>query len=181
MARGQVFPAREAKSLLNPLRRVVQSPRRTVRVMELVTDAVVLELGPGPGFFSPSIADAAATGLVVLADLQYGMVAMAKARLLARANVAVVQADATALPFRTGSFDAALVATMLGEVPDRAACGRELARSLRAGGTVTIAETRRDSDFIPFAELRALVEPCGLGLVDRHGIGWQYAARFRAG
>jgi ubiquinone/menaquinone biosynthesis C-methylase UbiE len=179
MARGQVFPAGEAKSLLNPLRRLVQSPRRTVGVMGLADDAVVLELGPGPGFFTPSIADAAPSGLVVLADIQYDMVAIAKQRMTGRANVAAVQADAASLPFRPRAIDAALVATMLGEVPDRGGCIGEIASALRIGAIVTIAETRRDSDFISFAALRALVERYGLRFIDRHGIAWQYVARFR--
>src|SRR5207302_9821843 len=81
MERGQVFPASEARSLLNPLRRLVQSPRRTVAALQLPPAATVLELGPGPGFFTPELADAVPRGSVVLVDLQLGMVAAARQRL----------------------------------------------------------------------------------------------------
>ena len=63
LGRGKVFPAEKASSLLNPLRRLVQSPDRTVARMKLQEDARVLEVGCGPGFFSPSIARAVPHGL----------------------------------------------------------------------------------------------------------------------
>jgi ubiquinone/menaquinone biosynthesis C-methylase UbiE len=181
LARGKVFPADRATSLLNPGRRLLQSPGRTVAAMGLAPDARVLEIGSGPGFFSPSIARAVPRGHLVLVDLQAGMLHVARARLGPFANVSLAQGDAGALPIGTGQFDAVLLATMLGEVPDRDGCIEEIRRVLRPGGCVTIAETRRDSDFIRFDALRALVEPHQFSFVDRRGIAWQYVARFRAG
>ena len=81
LGRGKVFPAYKAKSLLNPARRLVQSPGRTVAAMGLTADARVLEVGSGPGFFSPSIAAAMPEGQLVLVDLQAEMLVFARARL----------------------------------------------------------------------------------------------------
>jgi arsenite methyltransferase len=153
LARGKVFPADRAMSLLNPGRRLLQSPRRTVAAMGLSPDSTVLEVGSGPGFFSAFIA----RGID---------------------NVSFAQADACSLPVGTGRCDAVLLATMLGEVPDRDGCIHETRRVLQSGGHVTIAETRRDSDFIPFASVRVLLERHGFSFVDRRGVGWQYVARF---
>jgi SAM-dependent methyltransferase len=83
---GKVFPATHTRSLVNPLRRLVQSPRRTVAVMALSPKARVLELGCGPGFFSPFVAEAVPRGIVVLADLQFDMLALARERLCARSS-----------------------------------------------------------------------------------------------
>jgi tRNA G46 methylase TrmB len=69
MSRGRVFPADQAKSLLNPLRRLVQSPRRTAGVLELRDDAVMLELGSGPGFFTPHLAQRVRRGSLLAMDL----------------------------------------------------------------------------------------------------------------
>jgi len=174
MRRGAVFPASKAKSLLNPLRRLVQSPQRTVRAMHLEGATRVLELGAGPGFFSPSIAKAV-TGSAIVADLQPEMVRMARARL----GCTAVACDALALPFADGAFDAVVLATMLGEVPDARTCIGEVHRVLSADGHVAIAETRRDSDFIAIGALRALVEAQLFAFDGRSGPSWQYVARFR--
>lgn len=179
LERGKVFPAYRARSLLNPARRLVQSARRTVAAMQLPSDAVVLELGCGPGFFSPSLLRAVPRGRVVLADLQAEMLSVASERVAGQPAVTWVQADASALPFPSESFDGVLIATMLGEVPDRGACLAEVRRVLRVDGEVTIAETRRDSDFIALDDLRELALTQRLAFVDRRGIGWQYTARFR--
>jgi ubiquinone/menaquinone biosynthesis C-methylase UbiE len=179
LTRGKVFPADQAKSLLNPLRRLVQSPGRTVAAMGLASHARVLEVGSGPGFFSPAIARALPRGQLVLVDLQAEMLVAARARLGHAMNVSLAQADACALPVGTGQLDAVLLATMLGEVPDRDQCIEEVRRVLRPGGLLTIAETRRDSDFIPLTSLRNLLDRHEFSFVDRRGMAWQYVARFQ--
>ena len=109
LGRGKVFPAEQARSLLNPLRRLVQSPRRTVAAMGLSSDARVLEVGSGPGFFSPLLADAVPDGRLVLVDLQAEMLVTARARLARFATVSYAQGDACALPIGSGRFDAVLL------------------------------------------------------------------------
>jgi ubiquinone/menaquinone biosynthesis C-methylase UbiE len=177
--RGKVFPAANAKSLLNPARRLVQSPRRTVASIGLARDSRVLELGCGPGFFSPYLAQAAPEGRLVLADLQVEMLSLARARVDAEAHPVFVQADGSALPIADGVLDAVFIATVLGEIPDKDACLTDVRRVLRQDGTLAIAETRRDSDFIALPELRALVEPCGYRFAGRRGMRLQYVARFQ--
>jgi len=180
MGRGKVFPASKAQSLLNPARRLVQSPGRIVYALSLDADARVLEVGCGPGYFSPAIAAAIPDGALVLADLQLAMLQNAHERTLMHDSVSFVQLDATELAFASGSFDAVLVVLMLGEVPDRRACLTELRRVLRPGGTALFAESRRDGDFIRKAALRDLVEPCGFELEKVSGFAYEYTARFLA-
>jgi len=178
MGRGKVFPASEARSLLNPLRRLVQSPTRTVAALGLPQADRVLELGCGPGFFSPAIV-AATNGTVVLFDVQHEMLQMATGRAVSPRTTAV-RGDGAVLPFAGNAFDVVFVATVLGEIPDRDGCLREVRRVLRAGGTLAIAETRRDSDFVPITSLQPSVEPHGFVLRGRHGLRWQYVACFDA-
>jgi ubiquinone/menaquinone biosynthesis C-methylase UbiE len=174
-----VFPAEKAQSLLNPLRRIIQSPRRTVARLQLASTARVLEVGPGPGYFSAALVEAVPRGHVVLLDLQPEMLTLARGRVGARASgVSYVCADASRLPLAPATFDAALVVLVLGEIPDRDGCIDELARLVRPGGAAVFAETRRDGDFVALPELRALVEPHGFGFVDRRGFAWEYTARF---
>jgi ubiquinone/menaquinone biosynthesis C-methylase UbiE len=146
--------------------------------MRLAGDASVLEVGSGPGFFSPSLAAAVPNGRLVLVDLQREMLHLARGRLGHRAHF--VQADATRLPFPDAAFDAVLIATMLGEVPNPDACLDEVRRVMRAGGVASFCETRRDSDFLRLAELTGLVERHSLRFLDKRGPPWQYLARYRA-
>ena len=177
LERGKVFPAEKARSLLNPARRLVQSPRRTIGAIGLHAGALVLEIGCGPGFFSPTLVRAVDGGQAVLLDLQMEMLEMARER---AGTAACVQASGARLPFAAECFDAVFIATVLGEIPDQAGCIADARRILRPGGTLAIAETRRDSDFVPLPQLRTLVEPQGFEFAGRRGIRWQFVARFRA-
>jgi ubiquinone/menaquinone biosynthesis C-methylase UbiE len=179
LGRGKVFPATRARSLLNPLRRLIQSPTRTVGRMALARTDRVLEIGCGPGYFSRAIAAAVPEGSLVLFDLQLAMLELARQRLPSLANVYFTQGDASSLHFSNASFNAALLVLVLGEVPDRDRCIAEVARVLAPGGSVTFAESRRDSDFIPSRELQVLGEKHGLELSEKRGLGWEYTARFR--
>jgi ubiquinone/menaquinone biosynthesis C-methylase UbiE len=180
MSRGKVFPASSAKSLLNPLRRMVQSPRRTVSAMRLPSSGRVIEVGAGPGYFSRAIADVVRDGVVIVVDLQVEMVELARGRLRGRSNTQFVVADAARLPFRKSSIGAVVLATVLGEVPDAEACLCEVRRVLDRDGALAVAETRRDSDFISVGALNALAQPAGFAFERRRGPGWQYVASYRA-
>lgn len=119
MGRGRTYPASAARHLLNPLRHLVQPPRRVVDRMPLHPTDRVLEIGCGPGWFSPSIA---------------------------------------------------------ARVPDPITCLHEVRRVLRLDGFVTVSETRRDSDFVPFVKLHGLALEAGLRLSETHGPRWEYVA-----
>ncbi len=177
VGRGKVFPAAKARTLLNPLRRIVQSPRTTVARIGLERSMRVLELGCGPGYFTVDLASAVPDGLAVACDLQPAMLALASQR---AADATAVNGDAMELPFRDGAFDAALVVAMLGEVPDPQRCVQELRSVLRGGATLSVAETRRDSDFLRIDDLRDRFEPAGFAFVAKRGIRWEYQATFRA-
>jgi len=151
-----------------------------VDALGVASDARVLEIGCGPGYFSPTLASAIPEGQAVLADLQFEMLQLARQRMPTNDIVRFVQLYATLLPFGSATFDAVLIVLMLGEVPDRERCLSECRRVLRPEGVALFAESRRDGDFIKRAELRSLVEPCGFELEQFRGWSWEYTARFRA-
>jgi len=179
MGRGKVYPASAARHLLNPLRWVVQPPGRVVRQMQLRADDRVLELGCGPGWFSPTLAAAVPLGLLVCADGQPPMLQLAASRTAGAPNVSLQAADALRLPFTRGSFDAVLLAHVLGEVSDPVACLVEAARVLDDSGALTVVESRRDSDFIQFDRLVKFAGSAGLRTISRRGPRWEYVARLR--
>jgi ubiquinone/menaquinone biosynthesis C-methylase UbiE len=178
-----VYPHEFAALLLNPLRRYVQfSPLELWNRMGVSQGARILELGPGPGYFSLTVAQKLASGRLELCDLQPEMLARVGRRLTRAGirNAGLVCADAQALPYRAGSFDGAFLVTVIGEVPDPPACLRELRRVLRAGAVLSISETRTDPDFIAFAELDALARAAGFVHVRSFGTERNYTANFTA-
>jgi SAM-dependent methyltransferase len=106
--------------------------------MDLPSAATVLDVGCGPGYIWRANADRLPDGWsVVLADLSAGMVTAARERLGPRFRYAA--ADAAALPFASGAFDAVLAHHMLYHVADRTRAIRELARLLRPNGSLYAA------------------------------------------
>jgi ubiquinone/menaquinone biosynthesis C-methylase UbiE len=97
----------------------------------------VLDVACGPGNFTRDFTQAAGEGLVVGVDASASMLDVA-VRDTAGANVAYLRGDASALPFRDGSFDAicCFAALYLIEEPMRALA--ELVRVLAPGGRLAL-------------------------------------------
>jgi ubiquinone/menaquinone biosynthesis C-methylase UbiE len=124
----------------------------------------VLEVGPGSGFFSAELAERASRGHLELLDLQRQMLAKARRKLDSKGfkNVGYTEADASGgLPFPASSFDAAVLVSVLGEIPERANALQSLHQVLRPGGVLAIHEQIPDADRIEFEELQTLVETQG--------------------
>jgi SAM-dependent methyltransferase len=98
------YPHELAGMLLFPLRRIVLSPERLVARLHLTRTSRVLEIGPGPGFFSIDVARAVPQGRLELMDIQAEMLQKARRRLRRAgvANAGYTQANAVKLPFRNG-------------------------------------------------------------------------------
>jgi ubiquinone/menaquinone biosynthesis C-methylase UbiE len=141
----------------------------------------VLELGPGPGYFTDAAAAAVGgSGCVVAADLQPEMIALLRSRLRpdAAPRVRTLACAATALPFRAESYDAAFLVTVLGEIPEPRAAIAELARVIRPGGVVSFAEHLGDPDYVREGSLRRLCSGAGFRFVDRRRQLLGYIMRF---
>jgi len=176
------MPHTHAPHLLNPLRALVLSPGALVRRLELKPDFAVLELGPGPGYFSPAVAKAVPHGKLVLVDVQQEMLDMAKKRLDAYgvANVEYRTGDALSLPVDDASFDVAFLVAVLGEVPDRTRSLKELHRVLKPGGLLSVTEMRIfDPDAIARRDLQATVEALGFQRWSTHGLLLHYTLGLR--
>lgn len=170
-----------ASHLLHPLRKLILSPRKLVQRLDLQKDSKVLELGPGPGYFSLEVARHVPAGKLVLADVQQEMLDMAKQRLdkCGIANVEYKKANAASLPFDSETFDVVFLVAVLGEIPDKRQCLREIHRVLRPGGLLSNTEQPGDPDFIPMSEIRTLVEKEGFRFKRAYGRGRNYTIGFR--
>jgi SAM-dependent methyltransferase len=144
----------------------------------------ILEVGPGTGYYTLDLARwVGDQGTVEILDLQQEYLdhTIRRAREQGLWNVAPTQADAQALPYEDASFDATILITVLGEIPDQEAALRELKRVLRPGGGLVVGELALgDPHYVTFPALRRGAEAAGLRLERRVGPTLGYFARFRA-
>jgi SAM-dependent methyltransferase len=87
--------------------------------------------------------------------------------------------ESEGFPFPDNTFDAAFLAAVIGEVPDKQACIRSLARVLKPGGRLVFAETFPDPDRLSVEELRDLAESENFEFVEATGNRWHNVVRFR--
>jgi ubiquinone/menaquinone biosynthesis C-methylase UbiE len=176
------FPHQATFILDNPLRRAWMKPGRIIDGLGLTGSEHVLELGPGPGFFSVEIARRLTDGRLHLFDIQPEMLEKAK-RQLGRSgfhDVGFTSGEASeGFPFPDNSFDVAFLAAVIGEVPDQPSCIRSLNRVLKPGGRLVFLEMFPDPDRLSTRELRDLVEPAGFDFVETTGNRWKDIVSFR--
>ena len=141
----------------------------------------ILEVGPGTGYYTLEVAELVKPdGRVDILDLQQEMLehTMRSAAERGLDNVTPTQAEATAMPYEDGTYDAAFLVTVLGEIPDQDAALRELARVLRPGGRLVVGELLGDPHYVRLAPMRLRASGAGLLYERRAGNAMGYFARF---
>ncbi|TMK75249.1 MAG: methyltransferase domain-containing protein [Actinobacteria bacterium] len=143
----------------------------------------VLEIGPGTGYYTLDLAAwVGEEGAIEIFDIQQEMLdhtirAAAERSLL---NVNPTRGDAQELGWDDDTFDAAILITVLGEIPDQDAALREVARVLRPGGRLIVGELLGDPHYVTPGSLQRRAEAAGLRFERRVGPRVGYFARFRA-
>jgi ubiquinone/menaquinone biosynthesis C-methylase UbiE len=117
--------------------------RRFWQLTGLGEGATLLEIGCGAGLTSRAIIDRFRPSRLAAFDFEESQVERARRRLARVPQVEVRQADATALPYADGEFDAALAIGVLHHIPGWRDALREVARTLRPGGVFCFAEPTR--------------------------------------
>lgn len=142
----------------------------------------VLEIGPGTGYYTLDIAKwVTDAGRLDIFDIQQQMLdhTMRRARRAGRGNVVPTRGDARALPFGDAEFDAVVLTTVLGEIPDHDVALREIARVLKPGGRLIVGEIfLGDPHWLGPRRLKRDVAAAGLRFAERRGSAIGYFARF---
>jgi SAM-dependent methyltransferase len=110
-----------------------------------------LEIGPGTGYYTLPLAEwIGPDGRLDILDIQQQMLddTMRRAHEHGLENVTPARADAQRLPYPDATFDAIVLVTALGEIPDQDAVWREMARVLKPAGRVVNGELFGDPHWV---------------------------------
>ncbi|PGF14126.1 methyltransferase type 11 [Natrinema sp. CBA1119] len=165
------------------LPRPVITRSRLRDVLEPQPGERILEVGPGTGYYTGTVARAIGpSGTLHAADVQSEMVEHLRTRMRqeGESNVDAIRSDARSLPYPDDTFDAAYLVLVLGEIPDQERALDELERVLKPDGRLVVGESLPDPHFVGFERLRRRVERRGLAFEARVGTRAGYFARFNA-
>jgi ubiquinone/menaquinone biosynthesis C-methylase UbiE len=167
--------------LASPLRKLRQDPNAILSPF-VREGMVVLEPGPGMGFFTLELARLVGpTGRVIAVDVQPRMLAAlrrrARRRLLQdRVETRLASDGGMPVADLPRSVDFALAFAMVHEVPDPARFFAEVAGSLKPGGKVLLAEPKGHVGEAAFADTLRLAAGQGLQPISRPTIAGSHAA-----
>lgn len=125
----------------------------------------VLDAGCGPGRLTVPIARRVGeAGRVVALDRQPRMLRRLQRRIAEHdlANIETILGGLGEGRLPADRFDVALLVTVLGEIPDKAAALHEIRHALRAGGVLSVTEVLPDPHYQTLARVRALAAKAGL-------------------
>jgi len=179
--RKGVFPYQWAFTLLVPLRNIFLSPKTLVKRLQIKKHYKILEVGPGPGYFSPTILKAIPKGKLVLIDIQEEMLTMARKRIEKSGfkNVEYHLSNGKTFPFKDADFDIIFLVTVIGEIENKESYIHEFFRILREGGIVSVSEQWGDSDKMTQTEVINLFEAQGFSLDARYGGNANFTLNFK--
>jgi ubiquinone/menaquinone biosynthesis C-methylase UbiE len=186
-AAGAYWARRNPSACPYALRFFVEGPHpgigrsRLMEILEPRPGERILELGPGTGYYSLSVAASLDGGSLEVLDVQQEMLdhTMREAAENGVANIVSTCADARSLPYETDSFDGAFLVTVLGEIPDQGLALRELARVIKPGGRLVVGETMLDPHVVTPGKLLGQAQSAGLEFERQVGTPLAYFARFR--
>ena len=143
----------------------------------------ILEIGPGTGYYTLDMAQwVAPEGTIEIFDLQQEFLdhVIRRAGESGIDNVIPTQGDATALPYPDDSFDAAVLTTVLGEIPDQDRALREIKRVLHPGGRLIVGELVGDPHMVTVGAVKQRGERAGFVFDRQFGPKLGYFARLTA-
>ena len=164
-----------------PTRRFIQDPAEMMDRVGIAPGMQVLELGPGPGFFTPEASRRVGPeGRLYCIDIEPAMIEKVqdKVRQHGLTNVVARVGNAYALPFADGALELAFLISVFGEIPDKQRALKELHRVLKPGGVLSVSEALPDPDYSLSNSVIKAVEEAGFRLLEQKGSFFSYTVNF---
>lgn len=158
-------------ALRTPLRQKLFGPVATLKAADIKPGWRVLDIGPGWGFLAHEASrQVGPEGQLVGVDIEERMLHRCRQSMDAASDPASLAcADGSQLPFRSDSFDAALLVSVLGEVRNRSELFAEVIRCLKPGAYAIVNELVLDPDYVFPWTIRNLAGAAGLEVVEGSG------------
>ena len=140
----------------------------------------LLEIGPGTGYYTLPLAEwIGPDGQLDILDIQQAMLddTMLRARERGLENIKPTCADAQHLPYQDGTFDAVVLVTTLGEIPDQGAAWSEMVRVLKPTGRIVNGELFGDPHWVSPGAAAQRATTAGLSSHRRLGSRMGYFGR----
>jgi len=147
----------------NPLARAIRS-ETVVKQLAPLSGARVIDIGCGPGRVTVPLARTVGpAGAVIALDVQAEMLAKvaAYAKTEAIGSIQLIQSDVRSARIGHGTLDAAVMVTVLGELPDAPPVLALIFSALKPGGRLLVAETIFDPHFVSRHRLRQIAQAAG--------------------
>ncbi|SYZ72749.1 Methylase involved in ubiquinone/menaquinone biosynthesis [Candidatus Zixiibacteriota bacterium] len=152
--------------LISPWRRRLQNPEKILSPY-IKSGIKILEIGPGMGFFTLSMARMVGDkGRIFAVDVQQKMLASlekraAKAGLKNRIMARPCSPTSLEIDDLSGTIDFAVAFAVMHEIPDQKAALESIMAALKPGGTLLISEPGKRVTRDEFQKTVSLAENCG--------------------
>ncbi len=150
--------------------------------LKIDSGMAVLDAGCGPGRLTIPIARRVGDqGRVIAMDIQEGMLARTKQKALAESltNIDYLHAGLGQGALGSNRYDAAVLVTVLGEIPDRIAALKEIFDALKQGGILSVTETVFDPHFQRRGTVSRLAGEAGFAPTDSFGSRMSFTMNFQ--
>ena len=170
--------------LASPLRRLIQNPEK-ILAPYVSKNMIVLEIGPGMGFFTLPLAEMVGPqGKVICVDIQEKMIQslqkrLARKLLSERTITRVCKENLLGINDFYGKIDFALLFAVVHEIPDIPNLFSEIAQALKPAGSCLLAEPKGHVSIQDYDKTLAIAKQKGLNVVDSPQIPRSYASLIR--
>jgi len=167
----------------NPIRRkFIQKPETVAKRMNLEPGMIVVEIGPGKGSYTKSLAKSVLPdGKVYAIDIQESIIKRLKKRIEKEKieNIIPKIDDAYNLSFEDESVDRVLMIACLPEIPDPIRVLKEIKRVLKPNGLVSLSEMLPDPDYPRRKTEKKWAKKAGFELDAQFGNWFIYQLNFK--
>jgi len=150
--------------------------------MHLSPGMKVVEIGPGKGSYTKSVASRVLPDGVVYAIDQSQYVIERLAERIEREDLAGIVPkidDAHNFSFENNSIDVVFAVTCLPEIPDPVRVLKECKRILKPGGVISLCELFLDPDYPLRRTEKRWAKEAGLDFFEQHGNWFAYQLNFK--